>query len=48
MRRKGDLSAFLGQFFMLVWERKRRVECWKKSTSHAMLKENHCWDEFHV
>jgi hypothetical protein len=38
----------LGQFFMLVLETKRRDECWKKSTNHAMIKENHCWDKFYV
>jgi hypothetical protein len=48
MRRKGNLSAFLGHIFMLVLESMKGTECWKKSTNHVMLKENHCWVGFYV
>jgi hypothetical protein len=48
MRRKGNSSAFLGQIFMLVLESMKGTKCYKNSTNHGMLKDNHCWVGFYV
>jgi hypothetical protein len=48
IRRKGNMSSFLGMFYMFVLERKMRDECWKNSTYHDVLKENHCLVVFYV